>query len=62
MGLEIFQNIQRDLGCCLFWGGGSVVVDSLFIAAPVVYGRFVFDPCFCGAVIGALSVFFQPSC
>ena len=24
------------LGCCPFWGGGSVVVDFLFIVAPVV--------------------------
>ena len=24
------------LGCCLFYGSGSVVVDSLFIVAPIV--------------------------
>ena len=24
------------LGCCPFWGGGSVVVDFLFIVAPIV--------------------------
>ena len=25
-----------DLGCCPFWGGGSVVVDLLFIVTPIV--------------------------
>ena len=24
------------LGCCPFWGGGSVVVEFLFVVAPVV--------------------------
>ena len=24
------------LGCCPFWGGGSVVVDFLFVVAPIV--------------------------
>ena len=24
--------------CCLFNGGGSVVANSLFIVAPIVYG------------------------
>ena len=24
------------LGCCPFWGGGSVVVDFLFIVTPIV--------------------------
>ena len=32
------------LGCCPFWGNGSVVVDSLFV--PVVSGVSVFGPCF----------------
>ena len=46
MGSEFLQNIHRDLGCCLFWGGGSVVVESLFIAASVICGKFEFDLCF----------------
>ena len=25
---------------------GSIVVDSLFIVAPIVYGGFVLHPCF----------------
>ena len=24
------------LGCCPFWGGGSVVVDFLFVVTPIV--------------------------
>ena len=39
-------------------GGGSVVVDSLFIIAPDVCGFFVFGPCFiCNAVLYVLSCF-----
>ena len=35
------------LGCCPFYGGGSVVVvDSLFIAASIVCGGSVFGPYF----------------
>ena len=30
----------------LFWVGGSVVVDSLFIVASVILWGFVFGPCF----------------
>ena len=30
----------------LFEGGGSVVVDLLFIVAPIVCGSSVFSPCF----------------
>ena len=33
-------------GSCMFYGGGSVVVESLFIAAPIVCWSSVFDPCF----------------
>ena len=29
-------SIYPGLGCCPFWGGGSVVVGFLFVAAPVV--------------------------
>ena len=35
--------------CCRdtahFSGGGSVVVNSLFVVAPIVCGEFVFGPC-----------------
>ena len=36
------------LGCCPFSGGGSAVVDLLFIVAPIVCvgGGSVFGPCF----------------
>ena len=30
------------LGCCPFWGGGSVVVNLLFNVPPIVCGVFVF--------------------
>ena len=32
--------------CRQFYGGGSVVVVSLFIVAPIVCGCSVFGPCF----------------
>ena len=34
------------LGCCLFCGDGSVVVDSSFIVAPIVCKGSVFGPSF----------------
>ena len=35
--------------CCPFQSSGSVIViDSLFIVAPIVCGGFVFGPCFVG--------------
>ena len=34
------------LGCCPFWGGGSVLVDLLFDLFPVVCGSSVFVFCF----------------
>ena len=34
------------LGCCPFWGGGSVVVDLLFGVLPIVCGSSVFCLCF----------------
>ena len=34
------------IGCYSFEGGGSVVVDYLFIVAPIVCGGSVFAPCF----------------
>ena len=34
------------LGSCPFQGGASVVVDSLFIDAPIVSGSFVFVSCY----------------
>ena len=39
-------NYNGGLGCCPFWGDGSVVVDSLFIIAPSFCGGAVFDPSF----------------
>ena len=30
------------LGCCPFWGGGSVVVDLLFDVLPIGCGESVF--------------------
>ena len=33
---------RSDLGSCLFYGDGYVVVDSLFIVAPIVCGGSVF--------------------
>ena len=33
-------------GCWPFIGGGSVLVDSLFIVAHFVCGDFVLGPCF----------------
>ena len=32
----------RGLGCCRFYGGGSVVVDLLFSVLHIVYGGSVF--------------------
>ena len=32
--------------CCPFLGGATVIVDSLFIAAPIVCVGSVFGPCF----------------
>ena len=45
------QNASTDspligLGCCLFKGGGSLVVDLLFIVVSIVCGVSVFSPCF----------------
>ena len=37
------------LGCCPFWGGGSVVVDFLFVVAPIV--RVCGCSVFCGALL-----------
>ena len=34
------------LNCCLFWDGGSVAVDKLFIVALIVCGISVFCACF----------------
>ena len=34
-GLTAFRP-PGGFGCCLFWGGGSVVVDSLLIVTPIV--------------------------
>ena len=45
------------LGCCPFWGDGSIVVDSLFIVAPIICGGSVFGPCFYYAVLSVLSSF-----
>ena len=36
-------------------GGGSVVVDSLFIFAPIACGFFVFGPC--SSVLSSFSTF-----
>ena len=54
--------IQGEIHPCGFscntsQGGGSVVVDSLFIIAPDVCGFFVFGPCLCNAVLNVLSSF-----
>ena len=32
-------------GCCPYWGGGSVVVDFLFIVTPVEGGLWLFYVC-----------------
>ena len=34
-----------DLGCCSFYGGGSVIVNLLFIVALIVCGGSLFGPC-----------------
>ena len=44
------------LGCFTFEGGGSVVVDSLFITAPIVCGSSVLV-IVCYAVLSVLSSF-----
>ena len=31
--MDVFTPI--GLSCCLFWGGDSVVDDSLFVVAPI---------------------------
>ena len=31
-----FVSAPSGLGCCPFWGDGSVVVDFVFVVAPVV--------------------------
>ena len=38
------QVSPSGLGCCPFLGGGSVVVESLFIVAPIVCIGSVFGP------------------
>ena len=38
--------MQEYIGCCMFLDHGSVVVELLFIAAPIDCGDFVFDSCF----------------
>ena len=45
------------LGCCPFEGGGSVYVDSLFIVAPIVVGRFCVWSLFWYGVLIVLSKF-----
>ena len=42
------------LGCCQFWGSGSVVVNSLFIVAC---GLFCVWSLFCNAVLCVISRF-----
>ena len=39
---HIMVYILGGLGCCPFYGGGSVVVDALFIVLPIVCRRSVF--------------------
>ena len=36
----------NGLGCRAFLSGGSIVVNSLFIVAPIVCGDSVFGACF----------------
>ena len=38
---------HSGFGCCPFQGGGSVVVYSLFIVAPIVFVGFVLGSLFC---------------
>ena len=45
--MHLSPHHQSSLGCRPFYGGGyNVVVDALFIAAPIVCGGSVFGPCF----------------
>ena len=45
------------LGFSLFEGGGFVIVDSLFIVAPIVRGGSVFGPCFVMQYLVSFSSF-----
>ena len=47
----------KGLNCCLFYDGGSVVVDSLFIVAPIICGGSVFGPYFVMQYLSVLSSF-----
>ena len=47
---------QQGLGCCPFYGGGSVVVDLLFNALPIVCGSLCL-PLFCYALLYVHSSF-----
>ena len=44
------------LNCCPFTGGGSVVVDSLFIDTPIFLWGFCIWSLFCYSVLYALLV------
>ena len=51
----LYRRLQW-LRLCPFKGGGSVVVDWLFIVALTVYGGSVLGPCFCYSVFYVLLV------
>ena len=45
MKLFFVLTLALHIGCCPFSGGVSVVIDLLFIVAPIVCGGSVFGPC-----------------
>ena len=50
-----FIPLLLTLGCCPFLGGGSIIVDSLLIDAPIV--EFCVCSMFCCALLCGLSSF-----
>ena len=45
--IALSHPIPPGFGYCPFLGGGSVVVvvESLFVVAPIVFGYYIFGPC-----------------
>ena len=55
--ITIHLSPQSGFSCCPFKGGGSIVVDSLYIVTPIDCGGSVFGPFFCYTVLSVLSSF-----
>ena len=57
--IKMHLSLASDLSCCSFKGGGSVVVDSMLIVAPIMW--FCACSMFCCVLLCVFLVVLQSS-